>query len=222
MRGALMFTMSNTAEKIDLAAIASRLSAARPRAQERRRFRRLNLVVGGRMLDPMGREHDCRTADMSPGDVRVMAPVLPNVGERIVLYLDGIGRVSGHVARRGAEDVAIIFDFSAHKREKLTEQLTLAINKDLGVEAEERRTPRVEAAGERTDTARIELETGVTYEGEVLDFSIAGITLRTRRPAPPIGTWVRVGGTYGRVARLIEGGFAVDFEPRGRPAAQPR
>lgn len=209
------------AEKLDLAIAATRLSSIRTRPQERRRFRRLSLVVGGRMLDQLGREHDCRTADMSPGDARIAAPVLANVGERVVLYLDGFGRVSGHVVRRGEQDMAVIFDFSAHKREKLAEQLTAAINKNIQIEPETRPTPRLVESG-IASLARIQLENGVAYEGEVLDFSITGITLRTPRPAPPIGTWVRVGGTYGRVARLIENGFAVDFEPRQRADAQTR
>jgi hypothetical protein len=29
-----------------------------------------------------------------------------------------------------------------------------------------------------------------------------------------LGGWVRVGQTYGRVARYLEDGFAVDFEAR--------
>lgn len=165
------------------------------------------------MLDTLGREHDCRTADISPGDVRIVGPALPNVGERVVIYLEGFGRVSGAVARRGEQDAAIIFDFTAYKREKLTEQLTLAINENLGIDAEERRAPRLMETG-RTPLARIQPEIGEAFDAEVLDFSLAGTTLRTPRQAPLIGAWVRVGNTYGRVARYIEGGFAVDFEPR--------
>jgi hypothetical protein len=48
----------------------------------------------------------------------------------------------------------------------------------------------------------------------VLDFSLAGITIRSRRPPPLIGVWVRVGNVYGRVARLFDNGFAIDFEQR--------
>lgn len=210
--------MANTAENVDLATAATRLKSLRVRPQERRRFRRLQLVVGGRMLDSLGREHDCRTADMSPGDARIVAPVLPGVGERVVLYLDGFGRVAGHVARRGEQDIAVIFDFSAHKREKLAEQLTIAINKHLGIEPETRHAPRLVETGP-TPMARVEFENGAGFEAEVLDFSISGITLRTPRPPPLLGAWVRIGGTYGRISRLIEGGFAVDFEPRGRPPA---
>ena len=207
--------MTNTAEKLDFAAAARRLTASQVGLRERRRFRRLPIEVGGRMLDPFGREHDCRTADMSPGDVRIAAPITPGVGERVVLYLDGIGRVSGRVARTcGEGEVAIIFDFSAHKRERLAEQLTLEINKGLGIDEPIRAIPR--DGGDRK-LIRLEFETGEAYDGEVLDFSLAGVTIRSRRPPPLIGVWVRVGNVYGRVARLIENGFAIDFEQR-RPA----
>ena len=202
--------MSSPAQRIDLAQAAARLRTPRLNARERRRFRRMPIVVGGRMLDTLGREYDCRTADMSPGDVRIFAPVLPNVGERVVIYLDGFGRVSGNVARRGDGDAAIIFDFSAHKREKMAEQLTLAVNRDIGVNEDVR-----PAMAETRQFAKLEFENGEVHQGEILDFSLSGVTVRTAKPAPFIGDWVRVGNIYGRVARLIEGGFAVDFEPRG-------
>ena len=204
--------MRNAAQKIDLSSIANRLSNARIGARERRRFRRLSLVIGGRLLDAAGREHDCRTADISPGDVRIVATTPPEVGQRIVIYLDGIGRVSGKVARTcGEGEVAVIFDFSAHKREKLAEQLTLAINKDLGIEPEAAAITSADA-----QLVRLQFETGEVYDGEVIDFSLAGVTIRTRRAPPLIGMWVRVGAIYGRVARITEGGFAIDFEQRPR------
>ncbi len=202
----------SAAEKLDFEALAARLTAPRAGSRERRRFRRTPMIIGGRLLDPLGREQDCRTADISPGDVRLAAPVLPNIGERVVFYLEGFGRMSGRVARKcGESEVAVIFDFSAYKREKLAEQLTLAMNPDLGVRAEARTL-----APAKSDVARIELDNGEAYEGEVLDFSLAGMTLKTARAAPPIGAWVRVGGIFGRVARLTTDGFAVDFEPQGR------
>src|SRR5574338_103614 len=103
----------SAAVKIDIAAAARRLTAAKVGIRERRRFRRMPLAVTGRLLDEAGREHDCRTADMSPGDVRIAATTLPTVGERVVIYLEGFGRVSGKVARTcGEGEVAVIFDFS--------------------------------------------------------------------------------------------------------------
>lgn len=200
-----------TSPALNLAAAARRLSAAQVGLRERRRFRRLPLEVSGRLLDPFGRELDCRTADISPGDVRIAATQLPQVGERVVIYLEGIGRVSGKVARQCNEgEVAVIFDFSAHKREKIAEQLTILINRDLGIDEPVRPILR-----DGAHHVRLEFETGEAYEGEVVDFSLAGITIKTKRPPPLIGMWVRVGNVYGRVARLIDGGFAIDFQVSG-------
>jgi hypothetical protein len=205
--------MSNAAPKLDLASAARRLAAAQVGLRERRRFRRMPMEVSGRLLDPFGRELDCRTADISPGDVRIVATKLPAVGDRVVIYLEGIGRVSGKVARTcGEGEVAVIFDFSAHKREKMAEQLTILINRDLGIEEPVRPILR-----DGAHHVRLEFETGESYEGEVTDFSLAGITIKTKRPPPLIGVWVRVGNVYGRVARLIEGGFAIDFQSSAPP-----
>ncbi len=213
--------MASSAERRDIASAAHRLVHARVGARERRRFRRAPLIVTGRMLDPLGREHDCRTADISPGDVRFAAPILPEVGHRVVLYLDGLGRVSGNVARRcGETEVAVIFEQSSHKREKLAEALTFTMNKKLlGLSDSELALPpgvkQLPTGPHRIQTARVQFETGEILDGEVLDFSLAGMTIRSDKIAPPLGSWVRVGNTYGRVARRIEGGFAIDFERRG-------
>lgn len=204
--------MSSSAAKLDLATAAGRLTTAQVGVRERRRFRRMPIEVTGRLLDPFGREHDCRTADISPGDARIVSNVLPEVGERVVIYLNGFGRVSGRIARRcGEGEMAVIFDFSAHKREKLAEQLTLAVNANLQIEAPPQRNVRLR---ESAPLARLEFETGEAYDAEIVDFSLAGITVKSRRPPPLLGVWVRVGAVYGRVARLIDGGFAIDFEPR--------
>ncbi|MGE0595297.1 MAG: PilZ domain-containing protein [Hyphomonadaceae bacterium] len=205
--------MNTSAQKIDIAEAATQLYAAAARLgpRERRRFRRMPIVVAGRMLDRAGREHDCRTADISPGDVRIAAAALPEVDETVVLYLDGFGRLSGRVARRcGEGEVAIIFDTSVHKREKMAETLTWAVNK-APLNLEETPKPAIDP----NKLARIQTEDGGVIEGEVLDFSLAGVTIRTSKPPPPIGAWVRIGGAHGRVARFIEGGFAIDLQMRG-------
>lgn len=210
--------MSATARQTDLVAAAQRF-ANRRTAPERRRFRRFEIVVGGRMLDPLGREHDCRTLDLSPGDMRLAAPIAVDVGQRVVVYLEHFGRVAGAVARRGGDDdFAVIFDASVHKREKLAEQLTWRVNQErLGLSADDA-TLKPRWNGDVNPT-RIELENGDVIEGQILDFSLAGVTVRALR-MPPLGAWVRVSGTYGRVSRAIEGGFAVDFESRLAPPSE--
>lgn len=201
----------SSAARLGLAGAAMRLTSVRSSPVERRRFRRMPLVVGGRMLDTAGREHDCRTADISPGDVRIAAAATPEIGSRVVLYFEQIGRAVGRVVRYcGENEIAIVFEATPHKREKLAETLTWMVNKTtLGLDEAPRPGPR-----EGPHIARLEVETGEMIEGEVLDLSLAGMTIKSLKPPPPIGVWVRFGGVYGRVARRIEGGFAIDFEVR--------
>jgi hypothetical protein len=47
------------------------------------------------------------------------------------------------------------------------------------------------------------------------------VALRTSGLRPALGAWVKVGATYGQVARFIDGGFAVDFGPRNATTRAP-
>ncbi|MDX2273887.1 MAG: PilZ domain-containing protein [Hyphomonadaceae bacterium] len=203
------------AQKLDFAAAAKLAASSGPRAVERRRFRRMPMVVAGRMLDAAGREHDCRTLDLSPGDARITSSTLPAIDDQVVLYLNGFGRLAGRVARRCPdEEVAIIFEASKHKREKMAEALIWRVNGErLGLLKTPDAPPEAPAQQPST-TTRVETEFGDIIEAEVLDFSLSGMTLKTASETPPISSWVKIGGLYGRVVRPVEGGFAVDFEPR--------
>ncbi len=193
---------------LDLARLAERLQHASLRPAERRRYRRMPMALSGRILDGAGREHPCRTADISPGDARVVSPSPLHAGERVVIYLDQIGRVAGHVARACSDqDYAVIFDVSPHKREKLAEVLTfMASRARLGLQDEQ-----IGPRGDGREAVTIAVDGGPTFDGEALDASLVGMTIRTAWPPPPIGAWVRVGQTHGRVSRHIERGFEIDF-----------
>jgi hypothetical protein len=193
---------------IPFSSALARVQKSRTTPQERRRFRRLRLVLGGRLMDAQGRESVCRTEDVSPGDARIASPAIVERNARVVLYLDEIGRIAGQVARvSGGSEFALVFDASVHKKEKLAERLTWLICREpLGLR-EEAAPPRIEGRGQ----VEIIVDGGATILGEAVDFSLAGITVRTAQQPPPIGAWVRVGGIHGRVARLIADGFAVDF-----------
>lgn len=201
-----------SAAALRMSEAAQRISAMRPVSRERRRFRRVPLTVGGRLMDPAGREHDCRTADVSPGDARITTAAAVQIGDRVVFYLDELGRLEGHVVRRiGESEFAVILSVTPHKREKLAEMLTWLVSRDtMAVEIEARRLPRHGTGA----MAALSIEGGPVIEGEVLDFSLVGMAVKTSHPKPPIGAWVRVGGVYGRVSRYLENGFAIDFEQR--------
>jgi hypothetical protein len=184
-------------------------------APDRRKHRRADLAIAGRIMSEGGREQDCRTLDVSVGGARFAAPrgVPPQAG--VVVYMDELGRMPGTVTRVAADGTfGVCFDISAHKREKLAEQLTWMLNKGLFAYDEQRRHPRKETAG----AISVSLEDGTLIYCEVRDFSLVGCSLRGTRDRPPLGAWLRIGQTYGRVARYLEDGFAVDFQAPTRRA----
>jgi hypothetical protein len=70
-----------------------------PSAVERRRFQRVKVHLLGRYMLPDRREFPCQIINMSPGGLAMLAPGIGNVGDRVIAYLDHIGRVEGKITR---------------------------------------------------------------------------------------------------------------------------
>ncbi len=184
---------------------------------DRRRYRRVRTAIAGRMLDARGMESRCDTLDVSAGGalLRIEGGAAPN--GPVVLYLDRIGRITAEPVRsEGFGEVsAMRFTVGAAKRERVAESLTEIINQPL-LEAEERRCALRKAG---MGPAIVTPEEGPSFPAELAEISMVGAIVRIGDVKPPrLGSWVRIGMTWGKVARLIEGGFAVDFEPRAARA----
>jgi hypothetical protein len=67
--------------------------------EERRRFQRVRVDLLGRYMLPDRREFPCQVVNMSPGGMALIAPVSGAPGERVIAYVDHLGRLEGHVAR---------------------------------------------------------------------------------------------------------------------------
>ena len=70
-------------------------------------------------------------------------PVLGGIGERVVCYLEQIGRVEGTVARHFEHGFALGFSVPLIKREKWAEQLTWLANRHALGMPEDRRHGRI-------------------------------------------------------------------------------
>src|SRR6266404_6141655 len=70
-----------------------------PLAEERRRFQRVRVNVLGRYMLPDRREYPCQVANMSPGGMALIVPVSGQEGERVIAYIDHLGRLEGKIAR---------------------------------------------------------------------------------------------------------------------------
>ncbi|WP_375283804.1 PilZ domain-containing protein [Marinicauda pacifica] len=185
-------------------------------AQEQRRFRRVQLSIPGRYLDPGRGEFACKLVDVSPGGARISAEVPPPVNDHIVMLFEGLGRLEGDVVRAGRAGFAVRFSFSDRKRDRLADAITWQFNMArLGLN-EDRGGARKPSRGQATLTLR----DGVVIRANVIDVSISGAAFACLE-RPRVGESVRVGGMSGRVARWLDNGFAVSFDPPASPQTPP-
>ena len=178
-----------------------------PAAEERRRFQRVKVHLLGRYMLPDRREFPCQVINMSPGGLALLAPGIGNVGDRVVAYLDHIGRVEGKITRIIDNGFAMTIGATPRKRDKLAAQLTWLANRHILNLPEDRRHGRFTP---RNPMARLIMPNGTNIACRVIDISESGAAIATDQ-RPEIGTLVTIGKTPGRVVRHLEEGFAIEF-----------
>src|SRR2546430_3283203 len=184
---------------------AHRKALILPRSQERRRYQRVCVNLLGRYMLPDRREYPCQVSNMSPGGMALIAPVAGNVGERVIAYVDHVGRLEGVVARHFQNGFAMTVAATTRKRDKLAAQLTWLANRHILGLPEDRRHGRI---APRNPAARLLLPNGVSIPVRVIDISQSGAAIATDQ-RPDIGLLVTIGKTAGRVVRHLDDGFAV-------------
>jgi len=152
-------------------------------------------------------EFPCTVIDMSPGDVSFTCSGRPIAGERVIAYLDHIGRLEGIVLSLSNTGFVMSITATDRKREKLAAQLTWIANKhELGL-PEDRRHDRLTPRSTRSE---ITLDDGRRYACRIMDLSLSGAAIDIDiRPA--LGTPVRLGNMRGRVVRHFMEGVAIEF-----------
>lgn len=182
-------------------------SAVRRPQPEQRSFQRVTVNLPGRLMLANHDEYECTVLDMSPGDVAFACHARPRAGERIIAYVDHLGRIEGSVSKCTDDGFVLLVNATERKREKLAAQLTWIANKhELGL-PEDRQHDRLTPRNSRTDLA---LDDGRHYPCRIIDLSLSGAAIDIEvRPA--IGTPVKLGHMKGRVVRHFQEGVAIEF-----------
>src|SRR5436305_2233779 len=137
-----------------------------PFSEERRRFQRVSVNLLGRYMLADRREFPCQVTNMSPGGMALIAPVAGQVGERVIAYVDHVGRLEGVIARQFQNGFAMTVSATTRKRDKLAAQLTWLANRHILSLPEDRRHGRV---APRNPTGRLLLPSGVHVTVRVID-----------------------------------------------------
>lgn len=187
--------------------LADALTVASSHAADKRKFQRVEVNLLGRFMLPDWQEYPCQVINMSPGGAALVSPVSVNIGDRVVAYIDHIGRFEGNVARLISGGFAMTIRASDRKRDKLASQLTYLANKDLLNLPEDRRHERQVV---ENPYSKIIMPDEREYECTVLDISLSGAAVRTKvRPA--VGSIIHLGNMRARVVRHLEDGVALEF-----------
>ena len=178
-----------------------------PLAEERRRFQRVRVNLLGRYMLSDRNEYPCQVANMSPGGMAVIAPVSGQEGERVIAYIDHLGRLEGKIVRLYQNGFAMTVAATPRKRDKLAAQLTWLANRHILNLPEDRRHNRIVP---KNPAGRLILPNGRDVAVIITDISASGAAIKTEL-RPEIGTPVTIGKTAGRVVRHLGEGFAIEF-----------
>jgi c-di-GMP-binding flagellar brake protein YcgR len=174
---------------------------------ERRRFQRVKVNLLGRFMLEDRREYPCQTVDISPGSAAIIAAVVGKVGERVVVYVDHVGRIEGAIVRIIEGGFAMSINASPRKRDKLAAKLTWLANRHELDLPEDRRHERLVP---ENPIATVTLPDDRELRCRIIDLSLSGAALASAFK-PPIESPLKIGSLRAIVVRHFEDGFAVEF-----------
>jgi c-di-GMP-binding flagellar brake protein YcgR len=176
--------------------------------KERRRHPRSPLTLHGRYMLSDGSEFPCETVDVSPGGIAIKGLKAGQLGERVVVYIEDLGRIEGGVLRSGASGLFTVeIRAPSKKQERLAETIAwLVKNKEDGL-SNRRNRRRIDAAHEPMLLRTVD---GLTFAAKLIDVSTTGAALLIDI-ALPIGAHVSIDDKPASVSRRFPGGVAVTF-----------
>ncbi|TCQ04853.1 PilZ domain-containing protein [Rhizobium sp. PP-F2F-G36] len=181
--------------------------AATSKPHDEGAFQRVTVNLSGRLMLASHDEYDCVATEMSPGDVFLATTARPRIGERVIAYVDHVGRIEGLVSRLADGSFTVRINATERKRDKLAAQLTWIANKhELGL-PEDRRHDRLAPRKTHTD---ITLEDGTRYACRIIDLSLSGAAVDTEFRFE-LGTPMLLGNMRGRIVRHLQEGVAIEF-----------
>lgn len=178
-----------------------------PSTQIERQFQRVGVTLFGRFMNERKQEFPCQVQSVSPGSAQLLSKEPANIGERVIAYIDHLGRLEGKILRVFNGGFAMSVNATPYKRDKLAAKITWIANRHELNLPEDRRHDRIVPTTRHTE---IKLEDGRYYTCRIIDLSLSGAAIEMEvRPA--IGTLVWLGKLRGRVVRHFDEGVALEF-----------
>lgn len=175
---------------------------------DRRVYKRREIDLGVRFISREDLETTGRVIDISEGGLAMKTDAAAELGDTIIAYPEGLGRLVGKVVRRFEGGVAIQFDLSETQRSYLRKRIESAVSGGTYIRLLENRAHKRVAVNLASE-ARL-LDSGTRFACRIIDISESGAGVSaSERPA--IGARIQIGSLRGRVCRHTDQGFAMEF-----------
>ena len=77
-----------------------------------------------------GKEFPCQMLDVSPIGIGIQGFVAGGIGDRVVAYFDGLGRIEGKIVRRAHTWFAIDISATPRKLERLADMISRMVGNE--------------------------------------------------------------------------------------------
>jgi hypothetical protein len=150
----------------------------------------------------------CRSTRVSPYRMIVDVPVVGRIGDRITSHFGELGEFEGSISDTRQGSILLELEMTAERRQWVADKLAW-------LEKTRRDTSIRDARKDARFVPQVSHTTLTLADGKVstcfiIDVSATGVAVSSEIQ-PPIGTPLAVGSLVGRVVRIFETGFAVQF-----------
>jgi hypothetical protein len=188
-------------------AVRTNTNIAQHPSDDRRECERVRTALAGKMFVPTEEiTLDCQIVNLSAGGAGIQCRTPPPRNIRVVLYIEGFGRIEGVASRYVRGELGFRFVCTEAKRQRLLQDIAVFINGGEKGTAQLRRHARTAS----TSFGYFVPSSGESVSCNVLNLSLQGMSLRTKG-RPLIGEIVNFGCTRGQVVRHHENGIAIQF-----------
>ncbi|MGY2047094.1 PilZ domain-containing protein [Methylobacterium sp. JK268] len=170
------------------------------------------LRIAGRYLLPNGDEHACETRTLSTTEADILAPWPGLLGDRVTIYLDAIGAITGVIRALTPTGFTVGIAVTPERRARIAARLDWLAARANGV-IEQRGDARIVPV---TKAVQVKLPDGALIAGTLIDLSMSGAAV-SLEAQPAVGAVVTVGKRFATVVRHLDGGIAVLFKLPFRP-----
>ena len=182
-----------------------------PRQFERRIYPRKIIDSEVRFATEHEPDAKARVLNISEDGLYMSCRTAASVGDSIIAYPEGLGRLVGRITRKDKDGIAVQFLITQSKRAYLAKLLDAAPGEAPFLKVIERRLSNRSRLN--LDAVAVVMGGGQHFDCRLVDLSETGAAVEADY-FPPIGARVRIGVIHGVVSRHSKRGFAIAFSRR--------